>query len=555
MKKNYLKKALSVFIASAVAVSLCGCSSGKGSEQTTAAQTEEKTTAAVSQAGTDAQETGQDVVNHAVREGFPITDEEITLVVGVPAVNAAYEAKWEDYTWIKELEQTTGVKLEFRVYNGGEDVSLMFASRDYPDISFKVGSTKQIQDAALGGDIYPLNDLIDEWSPNWKKLFSENDMARRLVTFDDGNIYSLPQIRDEPSNSDLRDQWLINKVWLDELGLDVPTTTEEYYNALKAFKDNAGRGSIPENVIPLYIVRIFQNVGGAMDIFGSFGVRTCANGTVTVSDDGKIEYNYASDDMVEPLLYLRRLFEEGLIPYDCLTASGENYTTMTLSEPAVVGSYFAYHNAHPDVYTAIPPLDSGNGKKPMIRSQTNWIVQNCFTIYSNCKYPEVAMRLADTIADPDWSVQSLYGTFSDGYTVKNDDGTYLIIGAEDEKVGQSAPVVRVPQLLSRETADKLIYDENSNQGVRAAAVKNVYKDYSIPKKNLYLDIQLTTEQTDRVSELLKDLNDCRNTTVDNWMLNGGIEEGWDDYVSQMKNLGLEEYLSILQEAYDDFNSK
>ncbi len=40
------------------------------------------------------------------------------------------------------------------------------------------------------------------------------------------SIYTIPQFS------------MINKAWLDELGLPVPTTLDEFHDALKAFKDN-----------------------------------------------------------------------------------------------------------------------------------------------------------------------------------------------------------------------------------------------------------------------------------------------------------------------------
>ena len=84
---------------------------------------------------------------------------------------------------------------------------------------FNVGTDKQIQDAALGGDIYQLDELIQTYAPNWSSFLSENDYARKVVTLSDGHIYSLPIVRDEPSNGGLRDQWLIQTTWLNELNL------------------------------------------------------------------------------------------------------------------------------------------------------------------------------------------------------------------------------------------------------------------------------------------------------------------------------------------------
>lgn len=498
------------------------------------------------------------VVNGTNLDGLPIAAEPITLTVGVSASSSSFQGAWEDLDWIKQLQEVSGITLEFRVYNSDEDKNLMFTSRDYPDISFNVGTDKQIQDAALGGDIYQLDELIQTYAPNWSSFLSENDYARKVVTLSDGHIYSLPIVRDEPSNGGLRDQWLIQTTWLNELNLDIPQTTDEFYETLKAFKEHAGEGSIPKDVIPYYIYGITNNVGGALDVINSFGVEVAGERYLsTVDSNGKVVFNFANEDIKEPLLYLRKLFQEGLIPGECLTDDWDTYITKTRSTPAVVGSYHSYQN--PDVtnesITAMGPIDSGNGKSPLIRSQTNHVLRNHFTIYKNCKYPEAAMRLANLIADPDWSIQAMYGMYGDTYLQKNEDGSIVMLPYEADAQGaDSAPMNRVPFLLTSDMFEKFSYAEGSAQKQRDDAIKNQYDGYIIPTSNLYPNVIFSTEQTDRLAELSTDINDYINTTLSTWMLEGGIEEGWDAYIEQLNKLGLEEYISILQEALDAFNA-
>jgi putative aldouronate transport system substrate-binding protein len=555
MKKK-LKRGAAVFMVLTMILSaMTGCGTKKEQEKTDDSSIKPTVTEISGVEGNDV----ATVVNHANREGLPLADEEITLTVGVKASTAAYQGDWEDLEWVQKLQESAGVKLEFKVYNGNEDVNLMFTSRDYPDISFNIGSDKQIQDAALGGDIIALDDLIAEWSPNWSSFFEEDDVARKICTMNDGHIYSLPMVRNEASVSGLRDQWLINKQWLDELELEVPKTTEEFYSVLKAFKENAGKGSIPSDVIPYYIYGITNNVGGALDLINSFGVRVSGEtNLVTVDDNGKVEFNYTSEDMKKPLLYLRKLFEEELIPYECLTDNNDTYLVKTRSNPSIVGSFHSRQNpdSNNEIIVAMAPLDAENGKTSMTRTQTNRVTRNYYTIYSNCEYPEVAMRLADLIAEPDWSIQAMYGMFGDTYTMKNGDESYTLYPYEADAQGAtSAPMNRVPLLITKNMADNLVYMKGSSQAQLATALEEVYKEYTVPSTNLYPSVIFDVDQTDRLSELKKDLKDYMNNTFANWMLQGGIEEGWDKYVEQMNKLGLEEYISILQDGLDTFNAK
>ncbi len=489
---------------------------------------------------------------------FAVAEDKITLEIGVKAPSSSYQAAWDDLEWVKAIEEASGYDLVFRVFTG-DDVNLMFTSRDYPDITFNLGTDKQIMDAALGGDAIPLDDLIAQYSPNWSKYLAENPIAKRTITMEDGHIYSLPMLRDVDVLMGIRDQWLINKSWLDELNLAVPTTIDEFYNCLVAFKENAGKGSIPENVIPYYVYGMINNVGGALDLINSFGVRVVGNDfLVTVSDEGKVEYNFINEAIKEPLLFLRKCFEEGLIPFECLTDKNDTYLVKTRSESPIVGAFHSRQNpdANNTAIVAFGPLDAGNGVTPITRSQRNQsLSKNFYTIYSNCKNPEAAMKLADLIAQPDWSVQGMYGMLGDTYTSKNEDGSYSILPYPADSQGLVSPMNRIPLLISKDVPIVFVDGENASLAQLARAFNEVYSPYTIKLENLYPKASYTTEQTDRLAELKTDLSSCIKNTFANWMLSGGIEEGWDGYISEMNNLGVQEYIDILQQALDTFNGK
>ena len=70
----------------------------------------------------------------------------------------------------------------------------------------------------------------------------------------------------------MRDGWFINKDWLDKLGLDIPVTTDDFYNVLKAFRDASENGTLPADIIPWYF-RYNQTVGGQYDILQALARR------------------------------------------------------------------------------------------------------------------------------------------------------------------------------------------------------------------------------------------------------------------------------------------
>ena len=103
--------------------------------------------------------------------------------------------------------------------------------------------------------------------------------------------------------------------------------------------------------------------------------------------------------------------------------------------------------------------------------------------------------------------------------------------------------------------DNFEYEEGSQNYARAKAYEEVYKDCVIPYANLYPSFVLTEKNLDRIAELNTDIVNHIDSTMSLWILNGGIDEGWDSYIEQLEALGLEEYLGLLQEELDAFNAR
>lgn len=553
MKKRTLSWLLVTAMTASVVMS--ACSSG-GETAGTTAQTTKAAEAGTAQTATEAAQedaAGGGLLNET---GYPIVNEPITLKVGVRTGDPSLDGEWADLTWIQELQRISGITFEFVEYADSEAVSLMFASCDYPDISFNVGSDKQIREAAEGGDLYALDEYIQQYAPNWHNYFEDDKQSKALVTSPDGHIYSLPMIWEDPDRT-LRDIWFINKRWLDELNLDMPTTTDEFYNVLKAFKENAGKGSIPEDVIPFLPLGITSHGSGALDLINSFGVRVSSQRYyVTVDDNGKIEFNFANEAIKEPLKYMRKLVEEDLLPVEFVTISGAEYTTKTRSAEPCVGSFFTNVFVEPiEDIVALAPLDSGNGKTPMKRGAVDKVTRNLFTVYKNCQYPEAALRLADLIADPEMSLQARYGMIDGHFLDKDEEGHIVVLTTPpDEMRATSAPCNKVAFLLTEEMYENVVYEEGSDAFRRFEARENIYKDYIIPQKNQLPNLMFSAENVDRISELYTDIKGQVDSTFADWMVNGGIDEGWDEYIAQLEAYGLEEFLSLLQEEYDHYLS-
>ena len=250
-----MKKWLSMFLA---AVMLCGVLAGCGGTQSGS------TPASGAQSASAA---GDSNVN---AEGFPIVNEPITLR-GMVALNANVK-DWNEHPALKRMEELTGIHIEWEcVPDAGftEKRNLAFASDDLPDIILRAKiSPQEEMKYAANGQLVALDEYLD-YAPNLSALIEQDDAIRKGITMPDGHIYSCPQLNNTEGN--LIHHYWINKTWLDNLGLEAPTTVDELYDVLVAFRDNDPNGNGQKDEIPYCVVGKDYPHRMFYDLLGSWG--------------------------------------------------------------------------------------------------------------------------------------------------------------------------------------------------------------------------------------------------------------------------------------------
>lgn len=479
--------------------------------------------------------------------------EPVTLTAMV--ISSAIRPDMDKTAVLDYIEEKTGIRLEVTIVNDTEKMSLIFASREYPDIFFNTGLTdEQLIIAAEDGDLLPLDDLIEQYSPSWKAFFENDAIANSLMRFPDGKIYGLPYVDYDGVERDLRDQWLINEAWLAELGLEYPHTVEEFRDVLRAFKAAAGTGTIPENVIP-YFVRMDQWIMGQFDLYGCFGVYVSDQNMMTV-EDGKVVYQGVNEKMKAALAYMRELYAEGLLTPDMFTADSNTYRSITSSAEPMVGAFHIFNNTVPDKFTALAPLASEQCDNPYIRRQLRLQTSKNFMITSACENPEAAMKLAEWIAaTPENTFTTAWG-LENVFWKKTEDGKITkLIDATDPEYSEHSMEFGFHNsfIAMRDDAFYANYVDPYKEvrNTRSWAFYNVYQPHVAPMEMLYVGAPLDTDKEERLMELATDLNTYRTTTFSNWISGqGDIEAEWDAYVKTCESMGLAEYIELRTEAYN-----
>lgn len=268
---------------------------------------------------------------------------EITVAVLKKEISQCND--FNEMEFAKLAEAATGIHVNWvYVENGAktEKVTAMLVG-DMPDLFMGLVTESQI--AANMDLFYDLSEegLLDTYAFNIVKQYKDNVAGNmECVTWPDGSIRSLCTDLQTSWNNDGEGIMVINKKWLDQLNLKVPTTTDELYEALCAFRDNDMDGDgDPSNEIPFefaesnWAARLW-NLG---DAFGLYGL----------GQDNQMHYYQYKDGNIIPTLntqafkdflnYAHKLAAEGLLDVEGFSQTGEQYNAKLHN---CVGVFFAW---------------------------------------------------------------------------------------------------------------------------------------------------------------------------------------------------------------------
>ncbi|MDR1972599.1 MAG: extracellular solute-binding protein [Treponema sp.] len=250
--------------------------------------------------------------------GYPITKEKVTLRVAAPA--HSYVKDFEDNDLTKFMEELTNVHVVWELlpeYDYMEKINLMFNSGgdDLPDVFLSCNfPSPMLISLGSAGLILPLQDLIEKNTYNHRRLSQAKPNLLPSLVSADGNIYTMGQFsQNEPNQYAMR--FWINQAFLDTLGMKLPTTTDEYYEYLKAVKTRDPNGNGRADEIPL----VGATEGWHAEIDGFLMNAFAFNETSTeadparrrrvfVSQSGRVEASFVTPGWKKGLEYLHKLY-------------------------------------------------------------------------------------------------------------------------------------------------------------------------------------------------------------------------------------------------------
>lgn len=513
-------------------------------------------------------ETGEDPVSPAGQ--LPITKEKTTIRVMVPANSVVEDFATNEFT--KYLEEKTNIHIEWDVIpstSAAEKLNLVMSSgEDLPDVimGFGVSSAQQMIYGSQGV-ILPLNSMIDKYGFETKKMFEQMPVVKDTITSPDGNIYALPHTNECFHCTLPRRMW-IYQPWLDKLGLAMPTTTDEYYEVLKAFKANDPNGNGKADEIPMSGSP--TGFYASIDSFLMNAFIYNPGGDRLYLQEGKVVVPFDKPEWREGLRFLNKLYEEKLLDPQALTQDenqlkqlGENPDIAILGATAgmhmgVFSEFYGASNRWLE-YKTIPPLKGPNGVQIAPFEAYHLVGGGSYLITKSSKHPEAAFRLADYLYNEEVTLRSVIGRPGTEW-VKAEEGEVGINGkpavwkqiadwgqVQNFNWGQTGPSLRTNDLRLGEVANP----DKPLEIVMYEEAKTKYEPYKQELENVLPPLFFTNDQAIEIADMSKTINDYVNEMIARFVIgDADLDKDWDVYLDNLQNMRLENYLSIYQDVFD-----
>ena len=484
----------------------------------------------------------------------------------------------------QRLEEATNVHIDWTVYvddQFGEKKQLALAKKELPDIVFDAQMSQyDLLRYAKDGTIVAVDELIDQYMPNLKKILDDNPQYRQEITAPNGHTYGFPYIEEMKGLVLTPGPLIINKTWLDELGLEVPTTVDEWVECLKAFRDGGDlNGNGEDDEIPMATWFGADDTFGSYNMFyrftGAFGCADSYCGGNEYADhlrliDGQVTFTALDEAFRKTAEFFNMLYEEGLIWNGSFEAdSSAAYTASLIKEDVArigcMGVWTDQEITNLDVhdqYVAVPRLQGEAGMTGSANNYSELQDSSNTAITTTCKFPHfVALFVDYMVGDPEIAVQSNWG--AEGYNyVRDEEGIlatpldengYYAGGTEEWNTFGLARANTTPARGSMIVLDEY-YDTVCRYTYDAVTLlewqKVNGKDDILAEYDTIPRVLMETDELTRLAQIQPTISDTVDRYIVDWVTNGVTDESWASYQSELEAAGVNDLVEIYQTAVD-----
>ncbi|MGQ4666222.1 extracellular solute-binding protein [Metabacillus halosaccharovorans] len=478
--------------------------------------------------------------------------------------------------WLQEAEERAGVEIKWEEVSAdwSQKKGAMLAAGDIPDLIVGPNAITDAEFAKFNGLFEDLTPLIEEHAPNVQTMFEEKPELKALSTQREGEIFGLPKYQRFWPETATRQ--FINKQWLENLGLEMPTNWDELYEVLVAFKEKDANGNgDPKDEIPMDFSPTGTTGFGYFQptvLLGSMGITIGdGSGTGIFVEDGEVK-NFLVDERYKELVsFLNKCWEAGLINKEVFTQDYTKYQSVARGDgdTAKVGYTFGWKVTDRFGITLAPQYESMAPLKVSADSteELSWSYDynnlnygvNLIQMSSQSKNKEAAMKFINELYDPEVSMQVLFGSLGTNIS-DNGDGSYSVLPPEDKEMDPgtwkwtTTWADNGPMYIS-DSLELTLGEDMQSVGKQTEPLQQVFESLD-KEKDVFPGtfIKYSDEDNNVLSLANTEIMNLAMAKYSEWITKGGIDSQWDDYVKELDKIGINKNTEIIQGYYDEYMS-
>lgn len=481
----------------------------------------------------------------------------------------------------KKMEEKFNVKINWTTvpFDGAaEKRQISLASGDYPDLYLLIPWVDRFSQTDLlkfgqQGVIVPLNDLIEQYAPNIKKVLDSSEYYKAMNTAPDGNIYGLTGLNECFHCSYPNKMWM-NTKWLEQLGLSEPTTTDEFKEVLKAFKTKDPNGNGKADEVPL---------SGSIENFGVHIIPYLMNGfiydddrTYLIAKDGRVDTVANKPEWKEGLAYIKSLYDEGLIDPGAFTQNvgafkkiGDNADAQLLGAGAAMHPSLFVNTAegapYGKDYNPIAPLKGPHANYATYNYPIDPGASFVLTNKASEETQIAAIKMLDYLYTQEGAMSAYLG--EEGTSWRKPEEGDVALNDQVEPLYKAIPLPTGEE--PRNDSWGALSQYNHHRAYRDAEVqgKDIYAadgyERRLYEATLLMEgkepkevfphwaLWVDPANADETSMMQTNLKDYIDQNALQFITGAkSLEKDWDDYVKGLEGLNIQRYLEIMQAAYD-----
>ena len=506
------------------------------------------------------------LTEQALEAGFPL-EEQLTLTAFVDLTESnVIDLPTNEFT--KWMEEATNIHIEYQVAKeeGQQKLNLLLSSgATLPDILIASLNNAQQIEYGSQGMIIPLNEMIDQYGGKLQvpgRPVPKKDSMRSRPP--DGNIYSMPTFEDCYHCQYSQKMW-INKTWLDNLDLPMPTTTDEFYDVLTAFKTQDPNGNGIQDEVPLSGCTNWWHGTPETFLMNSF-IYYEEYSRVMVKD-GQVIPVFTQPEFKDGLEYLRRLYDDGLLDTEAFTQMPDQLRQLVENGDAVMlgacqtGTPAAFADDTGEAtknFVTLAPLAGPDGVKTT--SYTPSTLGTKCAITKDCQNPQAAFLWLDFLLSEEATMRQVFGVEGTDWRPAQSgevglDGNpgvvkeiNVLAGMNEQNQG-----AELMTAVTKKIFDGRVVDPNDQWYIESRLQRETAENYDIgaAPEEILPPFFMTTEDAKTNDEIAGPIYDYVTENIAKFVTGArDLDTEWDTFVEEVQSMGLDQYIELLQKYYD-----